>query len=127
MKKYSDDIKENVINPLKNLLLDQVARQKNIEEESLKLSQDLDTEVITAEAAGVEYKKAMEDFENIMDAYTKKENKDGKKLSKKEQVKYVQRVNKALSVRRKAELKYKSMLFAANKTRNEYYEKLVLS
>jgi len=102
-------------------------RHRNIEEESLRLSQELDTELIAVEVASVEYKKVMEAFENLMDTYTKEENKGGKKLPKKEQTKYVQRINKALSIQRKTELKYKSILFAANKTRNEYYEKLVLS
>lgn len=127
MKQYCDSIMANVIVPLKNLLSGQSERLRQVEEERLKLSQELDKDVAEAEAAAVEYKKAMEEFERVMDIYTKEEAKTSKKLPKKEQMRYVQRINRCLSVQRSAEARYKSLLFTAKQARSSYYEKIVHS
>ena len=87
--------------------------------------QDLDDWLIQSEESKTEYEKAMNEFEKAMEAYPKEDDKEEKKLPKKEQTKYTQRLNKILSVVRKTEGKHKSMLFVANKNRNIYYNKTV--
>ena len=121
-KKYNDEINRDIISPLKDLLKEHTAKQKELENKWRSLQAVYEQTKIQAEVAGAEYFRAFEEFDKNMANYEKM----APELSEEKKNRIIQRINQLLVNCKETEKSYKSQIYAVKEAKIEFHAAIVL-
>ena len=114
---------KEVINPLKELLTNQIATQKSITAKWKSNFGIFDTKKIQVSSAHDKYAKCFADLDEALSIYER--TKDLKEFTEEKKTRTVQKVNQILITCKEAEKTYKALVYSAKELREEYTKALV--